>query len=175
MKPLAKGLIIAVIQVCLVASLGVKLLYDRSTLPRVWLQAAPYDPNLPIRGRYVSLQVVVEPQGIQETKPGSEWQLPQAVALRVENGRLLADAKPKDIPYDPSDLNVRYIKMGEAKVAVLDEPVAFFIPEHVPDPSRRQQGEQLWVETTIPKKGPPRPIRLGVKKDGGPIAPLNLE
>ena len=59
-------------------------------------------------------------------------------------------------------------------MVVLDEPVAFFIPEHVPDPSRRPPGEQLWVEATVPKKGAPRPIRLGVKKDDGPIVPLNI-
>jgi len=32
----------------------------------------------------------------------------------------------------------------------------------------------LWVEATIPKKGAPRPIRLGVSKNNGPIEPLNL-
>jgi hypothetical protein len=57
---------------------------------------------------------------------------------------------------------------------VLVEPVAFFITEHIPDPSRRQEGEELWVEVTIPKKGPPRPIRLGVKKGDGPIVPLAI-
>lgn len=175
MKHLVKGLVIAVVQVCLVASLGAKLLYDRSTLPRVWVNAAPYDPNLPIRGRYVSLQVIVEPHGIQETKPGPEWRPSQSVVLRVENERLLAEAKRQGIPYSPSDLHVRYIKVADEKVAVLDQTVAFFIPEHVPDPSRRPPGEQLWVETTIPKKGPPRPIRLGVRKEGGPIAPLDLK
>jgi hypothetical protein len=52
--------------------------------------------------------------------------------------------------------------------------VAFFIPEHVPDPSRRPPGEQLWIEATIPKKGIPRPIRLGVRKGSGQIVPLDL-
>lgn len=175
MKPLVKGLVIAVIQVCLVASLGAKLLYDRSMQPRVWVNAAPYDPDLPIRGRYVSLQLIVEPRGIQEPKPGAKWQPPQAAVLRVENERLLAEAKQEDVPYSTSGVRVRYAKVGDDKVTVLVEPVAFFIPEHVPDPSRRQQGEQLWVETTIPKKGTPRPIRLGVKKDSGPIVPLDLK
>jgi hypothetical protein len=41
--------------------------------------------------------------------------------------------------------------------------------------SRRQEGEELWVEVTIPKKGPPRPIRLGVKKGDGAIIPLALK
>jgi hypothetical protein len=51
-------------------------------------------------------------------------------------------------------------------VARLQQPLAYFIPEHVPDPSRRADGEELWVEVTVPARGAPRPIRLGVKKDG---------
>jgi hypothetical protein len=175
MKPLVKGLVIALIQVCLVASLGAKLLYDRATQPRVWVNTAPYDPNLPIRGRYVSLQLIVEPRGIQEPKLESKWLPPQAVVLRIENERLLAEAKLEDVPYRSSGVRVRHANVGDDKVAVLDETVAFFIPEHVPDPSRRRQGEQLWVETTIPRKGPPRPIRLGVKQDNGPIVPLDIK
>jgi hypothetical protein len=58
-------------------------------------------------------------------------------------------------------------------VAILDSPLAYLIPEHVADPSRRPSGEELWVEVTLPRKGPPRPIRLGVKKDGT-LAPLDL-
>ena len=76
--------------------------------------------------------------------------------------------------YDSSHLHLRFIERSGEKLAVLAEPVAFFIPEHVPDPLRRQEDEELWVEVTIPKKGPPRPIRLGVKKSDGPIVPLGL-
>jgi hypothetical protein len=53
------------------------------------------------------------------------------------------------------------------------EPVAFFIPEHVTDPSRRARGEELWVEVSVPARGSPRPIRLGVKRDGV-LTPLDL-
>ncbi len=170
MTPLSKGLVIAVVQVSLVASLGAKLLYDRATLPRVWVRAAPYDPNLPIRGRYVSLQLVVEPYGpkdIDRTAGGT-------VALRVKNGRLLA-VKQENDSYSSSDLRAHYLRIQGERTAVLSPPVAFFIPEHIPDPSRRASGEQLWVEATIPKKGPPRPIKLGVKKDGGPITPMDIQ
>ena len=173
MRPWVKGLVLTVFHMCLVATLGAKLLHDRATLPRVWVQAAPYDPNLPLRGRYVSLQVFVEPHGIEESKPGAEGRSSHPVVLRVENDRLLADAKPQGVPVSASDLHVRSLKVGE-KGAVLDQPVAFFIPEHVVDPSRRLPGEQLWVEVTVPKQGVPRPIRLGVRKDGGPVVALNL-
>jgi hypothetical protein len=60
------------------------------------------------------------------------------------------------------------------RIATLDQPLAFFIPEHVPDPSVRAPGEELWVEVTLPKQGAPRPIRLAVKK-GGVLTPLDLD
>jgi hypothetical protein len=55
----------------------------------------------------------------------------------------------------------------------LSEPLAYFIPERIEDPSRRPVGEELWVEVTVPPKGAPRPIQLGVEKDGR-VTPLNL-
>src|SRR5262245_52326259 len=173
MTLLVKGLMIAAVHVGLVASLGAKLLYDRATVPRAWALTTPYDPNLPIRGRYISLQLVVEPRGLRETQPRSVSQQPQPVNLRVEGERLVAEATARPEDYDPSDLHLRFIDRRGEKLTVLAEPVAFFIPEHIPDPSRRQGGEELWAEVTIPKKGLPRPIRLGVKKGDGPIVPLD--
>jgi len=79
----------------------------------------------------------------------------------------------KEIHGSKERLHHRGRHTGE-KLAVLAEPVAFFIPEHIPDPSRHQQGEELWAEVTIPKKSLPRPIRLGVKKGNVPIVPLEL-
>jgi hypothetical protein len=175
MKPWVKGTVIAALQVGLVASLGAKLLYDRATLPRAWAQAVPYDPDLPIRGRYVSLQLAVDARGGGEAKPGPGGQPPQGMVLRVENGRLVAEPARTNGGYDPSAPHLRFIqRQGERPLVMLDKPVPFFIPEHVPDPSRRATGEELWVEVTIPKKGPPRPIRLGVRSGGGPIVPLDL-
>jgi hypothetical protein len=168
MKPWIKGIVIAAIHVGLVASLGAKLLYDRRTRPHVWTLAAPYDPNLPIRGRYVSLQPVVELKGI-DAKEGE--QTAATVVLGVAGDRLVAEAAPPE----SSDLRVQFIRRGDQRLAVLREPLAFFIPEHVPDPSRRPPDEELWVEVTVPAKGPPRPIRLGVKKGDGPIVPLRIE
>ncbi|HET7694915.1 MAG TPA: GDYXXLXY domain-containing protein [Vicinamibacterales bacterium] len=68
------------------------------------------------------------------------------------------------VPVDPDDpLRGRYVRL---RVKDGDEQLAFFIPEHIPDPSIREPGEELWAEVTLPRKGPPRPIRLAVKKDG---------
>ena len=165
MKPWIKGVVIAAIHVGLVASLGAKLLYDRWTRPRVWTLAVPYDPELPIRGRYVSLSPVIELKGNEGKETAA------TVVLEVTGNRLVAEAASPG----SSDLHVRFTLRGDKRLAVLREPLAFFIPEHIPDPSRRPPGEELWVEVTIPAKGPPRPIRLGVKKGDGPIVPLRTE
>jgi len=174
MTPLVKGLAIAALQVALVTLLGAKLLYDRATRPRVWARAAPFDPNLPIRGRYVSLQLIVEPRGVEAPKPGPGFQSPRSVILRLGGGKLVAEADPHERGDSTSDLHVLFVRRQEQTLAVLNRPVAFFITEHIPDPSRRAPDEQLWAEVTIPRKGPPRPIRLGIKKGDASIVPLEL-
>ena len=60
-----KGLILAAFQCLLVLSLSGKLLYDRSTCPRVWVKTARWDPSLPIRGRYLALRL--------EPERGAQW------------------------------------------------------------------------------------------------------
>jgi len=172
-KPWVKGLVIAAVHLALVASLGAKLLYDRETRPRVWTLTVPYDPDLPIRGRYVSLRLVVEPRGFQQAGTDAGRQM-QRVFLRAEAGRLLADANPGANGDDRADLFVWFTQRDGEPRAVLNQSVAFFIAEHIPDLSRSSLDEELWVEVTLPKKGPPRPIRLGVKKHDGPIEPLPL-
>ena len=52
-----KGLIVAALHLALVASLGAKMLADRAIRPRVWARVVPFDPNLPIRGRYVRMAI----------------------------------------------------------------------------------------------------------------------
>ena len=172
MKPLwRKSLLVAVIHVMIVASLGAKLLIDRSTCPRVWARAAPVDPNLPIRGRYVSLRleavvgpglVLPSPTAVQPV--GSTWNEPARstpVVLSVRNQQLVALP-----PFGSGALHAHAFQREGRLVAVLDQPLAYFIPEHVADPSRRADGEELWVEVTLPRRGAPRPILLGLKKDG---------
>lgn len=161
---LRKGLIVAVVHVAIVSTLGAKLLVDRATRPRVWARTGPVDPNLPIRGRYVRLQVEVEPRGSLAASRPDTW---NPVALQVDGDRLVAE------PSGDSRLYARIIPRDGRNVLVLTQPLAYFIPEHVADPSRRARDEELWVEVTIPKEGAPRPIRLGVKKHGV-LTPLDL-
>jgi hypothetical protein len=173
-RPVVRGLLVAALHIVIVASLGAKLLIDRSTRPRVWARTAPVDPDLPIRGRYVQLALEASPGAGLALPPASEPAAAtrfsadmMAVDLIVRDGRLEA------VPSERSDsLRARPGRRGGTSVVVLDQPLAFFIPEHVADPSRRAADEELWVEVTLPKAGLPRPIRLGVKK-GGVLTPLD--
>jgi hypothetical protein len=159
-----KGLIVTALHVSIVSSLGAKLLVDRATRPRVWARTAPVDPNLPIRGRYVRLRI--EADASTTFSAGASQVVP--IALSVKDGRLAAARDPES-----TKMYARLGQRGGAPIAVLLEPVAYFIPEHVTDPSIRQPGEELWVEVTVPRAGAPRPIRLGVKKDDV-ITPLDV-
>ena len=152
-----KGLIVTLCDVAIVSSLGMKLLVDRARYPRVWARAAPVDPSLPVRGRYVRLGVEAEPE--EGLRSIGRQIVP--VALSVKGGRLAAVSDSQS-----TKLYAQLTPRAGVTVAVLQQPLAYFIPEHVPDPSIRQTGEELWVEVTIPRVGAPRPIRLGVKKDG---------
>ena len=152
---LKKGLVVAAVHLAMVGSLGVKLLVDRATRPRVWARAAPIDPDDPLRGRYVRLRIEGTATELGKDSSG------QSVVLAARDGMLAL------VPTsDDSSLTARVSTRNGERTATLDQPLAFFIPEHVPDPSVRAPGEELWAEVTLPKQGPPRPIRLAVKKDG---------
>jgi hypothetical protein len=88
------------------------------------------------------------------------------VRLHETDGRLVAEID------DTSSRATAQLQPGD-RSALLTEPVAYFIREHAADPSVRPPGEQLWAEVTIPRRGPPRPIRLGVWKEGR-LIPLDL-
>jgi hypothetical protein len=55
---------------------------------------------------------------------------------------------------------------GNENLLWLPQASLFFIPDTAKDPTHLNPGEELWVLATIPRKGPPRPIALGVKKAG---------
>jgi hypothetical protein len=170
MKALHKGVVLAAIHIVIVCSLGAKLLIDRAHYPRVWVKAAAYDPNLPIRGRYASVRLIIDAPAAQ-AKPLMEYDgvaYPsnvQRARLVVQNGKLIA--------IDDNWGTVYYRRMTNDQVQLYDS-IAFFINERVKDPTVRAGDEELWVEVTVPRKGPPRPIRLAVKKNGS-MQPLQLD
>jgi len=156
MTTLHRGIAVTVLQCLIVMSVAGKYAFDRERLPRAWARAEPFDPNLPVRGRYVRLALGVTGEGL----PSWGW-----ARLRVQDGRLLAVRSENQI-------GVTVMARADGHM-VLAEPVAFFIPDHAQDPSRRPAGEELWVEVSVPRNGPPRPLRLGVKKNNA-LTPLEI-
>ncbi len=154
-----RSVILGLLQLALLGGMLARYLYQRATLPRVWALSTQYDPYLPIRGRYVRMSVHAAPRGFPTDKYYGE------ARLTVENGALTArPGRGVMIGFD-----TRF-----PSLATISEPVPFFIPEHAPDPSILKSGEELWVEVSVPGKGPPRPIRLGIKKNGE-LKPLVLQ
>ncbi len=170
MKPAHRAIAVTVLQCLIVLSVAGKYALDRDRLPRAWAKAISFDPNLFVRGRYVSLSLEVERAAA--TAPGSGVVALTSARLSAVGRRLVATPDPSGTV----QIMERAVRTGaepNVNAWVLAEPVAFFIPEHVPDPSRRAPGEELWVEVSVPAEGDPRPIRLGVKK-GGVITPMTL-
>ena len=152
MKPAYRGIAVLVVQCAIALSVYGKYTLDRERLPRAWAKAAPVDPNLPIRGRYLAIRLEVETTAAPS---GATFEVGH---LSIRDGRLFLDRD--DAPFE-SSTHVRATRIGDRWV--LQDPVAFFLPEHAVDPSIVPPGKQLWVEVSVPPKGPPRPIRLQVR------------
>jgi len=150
MTPLVKGIVVGGVQVLLLAGIGAKFFHDRANYPRLWVETAPYDPVMPIRGRYVNIALLVDAD-----------RAPNMFLARLEarGDRLLA------VQDDGNGRHwVRSGRCGERNCWQLAEPLAYFIPEHAVDPSNPGEGATLWAEVTLPPTGAPRPIRLEVRK-----------
>src|SRR4029077_2740189 len=101
MNPSRKGIILTILQLALVVSLGAKYSVARARLPRVWAQTAAYDPDLPIRGRYLSVRLRVDADRVfagSEVLTGNQvnfWNDQRDVYLREVDGRLVALPAPR--------------------------------------------------------------------------------
>jgi len=171
MNGVKKGLLVGALQVLLVCTLGAKLLYDRATRPRVWVRVATYDPELPIRGRYLAFNVQVLLEGFtvrEHPEPYANPFSPDHCDLELRNGVLTAVANPDGEFW----VNSRILE-GKP-VALVNNQSLYFIPEHAKVAwPQANTGAELWMEATIPKSGPPRPIRLATKKNGV-LTPLSV-
>lgn len=173
MSGMRRGLLLVAIQIALVLSLGAKLLYDRATRPRVWVLSEVYDPDLPIRGRYLSERLRLPAEGFEYKESNkrnlNEWYMNHRWAyLEVRDNQLIA----KQQGSGPAEWVHLHKNDDGTIVAVTDKPVLVFIPEHAAIPALKP-GQEMWVEVTIPAKGSPRPIRIAIKKDGV-LTPLTL-
>ncbi len=181
------------IQLAIVSSIAAKYLYQRAHCPRVWTRTAAYDPELPMRGRYLSLQLTVD--GCHSTlnsafqvefqhnadgtpKPNgytvkSEYPVTFRAKLKVENTKLTAIRIPEaDLTSKGEDVTA--IPNSYCDALRLQDPVDFYIAEHAASPLPVKPGQELWIEVTVPPLGPPRPLQLALK-DNGAWKPLAFQ
>jgi hypothetical protein len=163
-QPLRAGLLLAALQGGLLLSLAALMRIENATQPRGWARTVALDPNLPIRGRYVTFVLQVPVEGVSGAPS-----VATRVELRVREGRVIA-LPAHQASGNPQNAWLQNETGGAS--AQLEKPLAFFLPEHGADPSQRPPGETLWAEVTLPRNGPPRPLRLGVERQPGRIEPL---
>jgi uncharacterized membrane-anchored protein len=193
MKLAKTSLALLVIQLVLVSSIAAKYLYQRSTCPRVWTRTVMYDPSLIMRGRYLSMQLTVD--GCQSTLPSAKEagfprnldgvpngtnfsiaaQQPVVFPAKLAvNGNKLVAIRISDNDDDSSGQNVIAVSRASCDRMRLSDPVNFYLAEHATSPLPVRPGQELWVEVTVPPKGPPRPIQLALK-DNGAWKPLAFQ
>lgn len=192
MKFAKASLAVLILQLAIVSTVAAKFFYQRATCPRVWTRAVGYDPTLIMRGRYLSLQLMVD--GCGTLSSAKEAQFPPSTNP-IPAGRSFpghsADAVWFEANLTVRDNKLEVIRIPESGTTTsaqsvaatpgepcdqmrLAAPVDFYIPEHATDPSMLERGQQLWIEVTVPPKGPPRPLQLALK-DHGQWKPLAFE
>ena len=192
MKVAKSSLVLLLIQLAIVSSIAAKYLYERFTCPRVWTRSMVYDPELLMRGRYASLQLMVD--GCKSTLPSAEnaamprdkngLPVGKVYGIRAEqpvqfSARLLVEGNKLEairIPESQSQSGAQTVTATPGLSCTemrLDSPIDFYLAEHATNPAALSRGQELWVEVTVPPTGPPRPIQLAIK-DNGVWKPMNL-
>ena len=183
------SLALLLIQLALVSTIAAKYFYERQKCPRVWTRTVAVYGQVPMRGRYLSLRLTVD--GCQSTLPSAKaakfprgWNgaaVPGDYSvgyvapvffpadLKVENNQLVA----VEITDEERQESGQMVEAPPCQQFRLAKPVDYYIAEHAPDPSWTKQGRELWIEVTLPPKGPPRPLALALK-DNGLWKPLNF-
>jgi hypothetical protein len=185
---------LAVLQLALVSTVAAKYLYERWTCPRVWTRTVANDAKLAMRGRYLGLHLTVN--GCQSTLPsaklaefprdyngavkkgdyamraGDAWAFD--ARLKVE-GNILFAVRPEGSEETTGSVPVLTAPGEPCDQMRLQRAVDFYIPESAQGPLPLKQGQELWVEVTVPKKGAPRQLQLAVKEENGAWKPLAFE
>lgn len=185
MKFAKASIALLILQLAIVSSVAAKYLYQRVTCPRVWTRAAAYDPSLVMRGRYLNLQLTVDgctstlPSAKNAQFPRNSEGLPSAprfniygpdtvwfqAKLAVNDNRLTVVRVPESDTTSATQ-TVAAPPGTPCDQMLLSTPVDFYIAEHAADPTFVKRGQELWIEVTVPPKGPPRPLQLALKDNG---------
>ena len=182
-----------ILQLTIVTTVAAKYFYERAVCPRVWTRAAAYDPQLVMRGRYLSLQLSVDgcgstlpsaknaefPRDVNGQPIGKDFSIRSVntvlfqAKLAVKENKLIAIRVPESDTSTPTQ-TVSAPPGAPCDQLSLSQPVDFYIPDNATDPTRLKPGRQLWIEVTLPPKCPPRPLQLALK-DNGAWKPLAFQ
>jgi hypothetical protein len=176
MSPRNRAIALVVIQCLLVSSIAAKYLYERATRPRVWVRTRQYDPELPMRGRYLALSPVVDVCGLKaqtENNYKDFWYKSYRVQLLARDGTLVAEDARNRLPRGDYPLATASNR-NPCERAQLSPGIDYFVPENSKSPFPLKPGQELWVEVTVPPAGPPRAIQLALG-DNGKWQPLKFE
>lgn len=185
MKRTVAAAVLLVVQLVLVLSIAGKYLYERKSRPRIWVQTTQNDPNQPQRGRYLALQLAVNACGLPHDpahftagyqvtpngfSPGSyRW----SVSLAAQDGHLTPHLE--DHARTPEGIQqVTQVEIQSCERVPLNSDTEFFIPDTAKSPFPLKEGQELWVEVTVPASGPPRPVQLAASDASG-FHPLQFE
>lgn len=173
-----RAVALVAIQVALVLSVAGKYLYERKVCPRVWVRTAQVDPNMPLRGRYLALQLAVDACALPRDERANAWeangikQWRWTVRPAARNGKLVVEEASGERPELTEQLWLRSDQQCER--AALAGPADYFIGDRDKSPFPLKAGEELWVEVTVPPAGPSRPIQLAISDASG-FRPLSLK
>lgn len=139
----------------------------QSTLPSAEDALMPHDTNgVPTGKRFRIRSGILQPQF--------------RARLKVDGNRLVAVR----VPESEESYVGQWVTAAPGSTCDemnLQDPVNFYLPEHAKDPTPIRQGHwdkdkmqwiadlnspELWVEVTVPPKGPPRPVQLALKENG---------
>lgn len=170
-SPRKAGLLLGMLQAALLLGLVLQVQIERRRSPRAWVRVMAVDPERPIRGRYVDLQLVLpDPDGtapVPADDPLTAGRQGRWVHLEVKGDRIVARPGSTRESLQQRAHWAKPVRIeGQPMLRLSGEPVAFFLPPDQPDPTLRPKGESLWLEASVIDQAMPRPLRLGVMRQG---------
>lgn len=182
MKLAKASIILLAVQLTIISIVPAWFFCQRWTCPRVWTRTRMWDPYIQMRGNYLDVHLTVNacgnafpPEDVFKGVPTATVEIPGSfpAELIVKENRLFATRVP-DIGVDSSRVTVLAPLRWSCDALPLQDAVSFYIPEHKQGWDLTEPGLELWVEVTVPPKGPPRPIQLALK-EGGAWKPLAFQ
>jgi len=155
------------IQLAIVSTIAAKYLYQRISCPRVWTRTVAYDPDLLMRGRYLSVQLLVD--GCQSTLPSAaQAAMPRdkngvqtgkvftvnangpvrfPARIKVESNKLVVIRLPESASQSGAQMVAAWPGSSCDKLR-LEDPVDFYIAEHAASPMAPRARSNWRLKTT---------------------------